>query len=558
MLIKDKNCEVLTDSQGINFIFSGKCILKNFKGFVYGINDIKRNIANFNVYDLKKAIGNFSVLVFLDDHIECFSDFYGIGKTFYSSKQNMEVISNSYHLILTLIKLKGCTLNFDVNKILSGLLSIKSQIFQSNYSNKMDYKDVFQKLPFENILIDKNIKISNNYMFDILNNKMICNHNSKVVETKIKETLNHILNDERFDNVIFDLTGGLDSRVLFACISTMESEQKKLLINSNKKNTNDYLIASNLNQMYNYKSGVVNVKRTNFDFDSIDTIQRSYYLGTYYAHGLLKYKEFSCCAHVNGGLGEVNFRPLYGRNLYRKDFYKYYENSKYKELLHHYMSSYAPSFIIDSDNLVEEYVCNVYKITNLFPLQNNYQKFDLHYLFMRNAYHFDPYISDSFNCVAFSPLESVESFQLLHKSMSNECSINYQLSTIYDINPYLLNYSFEDVNDSVDFDCFKNKVSSLKNFKNFELNSKLNMEIEIKKKIEVTNSNVHILNEKDCFFYRILFICEYLFKMNIITNSNRLSLYYFAKNNKNNKYLRQLYNYLISVYDQLEIFNQKG
>lgn len=84
------------------------------------------------------------------------------------------------------------------------------------------------------------------------------------------------------------------------------------------------------------------------------------------------------------------------------------------------------------------------------------------------------------------------------------------------------------------------------------------MEIEIKKKIEVTNSNVHILNEKDCFFYRILFICEYLFKMNIITNSNRLSLYYFAKNNKNNKYLRQLYNYLISVYDQLEIFNQKG
>ena len=30
------------------------------------------------------------------------------------------------------------------------------------------------------------------------------------------------------------------------------------------------MIASNLNQMYNYKSGVVNVKRTNFDFDSID------------------------------------------------------------------------------------------------------------------------------------------------------------------------------------------------------------------------------------------------------------------------------------------------
>ena len=378
------------------------------------------------------------------------------------------------------------------------------------------------------------------------------------------------MDKNEYKDVIIDLTGGMDSRIVYGCALQNKNSKNKVYINSYAvSGSNDLDIAVQINSIYGLKWDTTNVERFALDEKYSDAMQRSFYMGIYYSHNIINInnKVNDYTTKMIGACGEILLRPY----IVRKYFNTHLNDVKSAtEFLDFIFRDYSSEIIADykaAKNFVNLHLKEFKNYINC----SYFEIIDRIYLEHRHGYHFDQGIISKHGILSIMPLQSKKLFELHHKVYNKHKSIKLQLDVTSLLDPYLASIRYDDPKDNKDRNYLKDVLYYDKEYyRNIEINELNDEDNEMKKyneAIDEKHKNTKYIKNSMClssnidFNHKILCDLRYICKNDKINCDNvGIALYYYIKNNINKdsskKRLRFLYNKINSLKDQMIIFKK--
>lgn len=549
-----------------------------FSGMVYGKEKVYfgQEYLDETMPNTLKKTGVYAIASIDGEGIYLSNDFFNINRLFYYKDDNNIICSNRYHLILIMLKNINIKVNFDNDKILLNLSSAHLSVLLQNTLCKMDVKGVFKCTNSLDILLNKNgIDFIENEYGKILKSKPRINEQEyrELLNEGKKEVLqnvNMVLNDKRFKNVIVDLTGGLDSRVVYGAVLNNKNVIDKVFVHSHDvPGSDDLKVAVAINNIYGLKWDTSKSERKILDINYCDREERSLLMGLNYTYGQIIYDSRDLNDYgnktiiVSGACGEIVLRPHEPRKFYDTILVRLKDE---KSFIDYTLRRYSNEIIVDYNKALESYV-------ELFTeeFKNYYdcslcEKLDRIYLEHKHGIHFDQIFQSRFGNIAIMPLQSKTLFKLHHNCYDKYHNIKLQLDITNAIDPYLSSIRYEDEENNIDRKKLKDKLYFEKEYErninilpeNDDMSEYKNALNEKSKNIIVTKDSEYSEQSID-IIETILCNIKYLCK-----NNNELkerigvALYHYVIIHRDDvKYkrsLRNLYNKLNSIKDQMKVF----
>lgn len=570
--------EILSDKIDIEdngIIFSG--LAKCRKVLVNGEDDL-----GINTEVNEDTIGNFTYLKKEEGRIEIGSDYFGTGKIYYYMKNEVTVVTNNYHLLLLILRDIGEMIQPNKELILA-LLCKSGQAFQQSISREREMQDVYM-LPADKKLEirkkgisieDKNISL----VFKMKKKKNIKRYDKLLKQGKneILDNTEIILADQRYKKVIVDLTGGLDSRLVYGAVSNLENYRDKVVIHAdgydaaiNQENS-DLSIAVRVNSLNKYDYNTVYVEHVWRDIIEVENemISQSVLSGYYYPHSYTKMaitrKDLEPAFEINGFYGEICCRPYYSRKLLQKEV-PLKEISSLLPIIANRKGVLSGNSYNALKNKLQEELC-------LLPGNTPLEKWEIHYLFYRNGLHCNTIWEYEKRTPQWGPLQSKALFKYKHLTFGKMDGINEQLRLINAMNQRLNLIPFADPQDEIE------RIHFIKSFENEESTNPYQKEqIEgekqrwLNRRIEKRLNSTHIGEDgrdfseikKEGEIYdgqfelRLLEILHKLMKYNDGAFKELFGIAVFTiirKKSLSVNEMKTLYQKLVSVYVQIKIFN---
>lgn len=559
----------LMSSDGDIPILSG---IAQHNGTLYFGQDSIKGKSDF----LDNSVGIFTLLNINVRGIKITQDFMGSGTLFYVEFDDIFISSNRYHLLLLFLSWIGFKGELNYAKVIANLYS-STTFLKTNISEQMDIEGVFQ-LPFNSEIIINNDGWFITEKLEVVEVLKGCRPDErkelmKKAKEEILENIAAVLNQERFSKVIVDISGGYDSRAVFAGVLNFENAMNFIEIYARDvPGQNDLEIAAGLKSLFNGKFyEETGRKQYPMTTDESLNVFRSSYMGTFYnlAYGAWSPKgENNEEIRLSGGYGEI----------FRLFWYKVYknimsDNLSTNELASKLVDSFPPitkSMLKYKDTLIE-LIKNEFDKINC-SCSDSIEKFEKHYQFFRNRYHIGMKAFQFYNdCPIWYPLMS-KSLLRVANSLNYKDKLNEELilEVIENLHPLLPWIDFGEVPSQQNEGLqkieisdvrFKNcKVEINKNLDNWKLTERKNQETLLKERPKMEESfylnwrdNKSHLNEE--LFLLVDYLREYnsLFK-ELLDNE----MVEYLKNIKNNRLINEMYSKLCSLYDQIEIFRDNG
>jgi hypothetical protein len=415
-----------------------------------------------NILDLLDSNGDFFSVFQNENQTILTNDYFGVQKIFYFQNNEIFLASNRVHLLLLGMAIAKVDFEMDPAMVRATLASGYIQPFQQIFSHDLMVKGV-KLLP-----IDKRVVITKDFIdfepkpiSDLLAENLAPARDLEY-ENLIKKGIadiiqqaNAVINHPGFKNIVFDATGGMDSRVILAAASSCDKQDGRVSINA--MNTVsiplDIRVACEITSMlgFEHDNSPEKIEVLDSGYHKIQAI--SQLLGTYFAYdirsrnGEMATRESAI--NVTGFFGEICLRPYYSRSytsqifadsefdgLEREDFYEFLLQENRSNLLN-------PSAKIGFQNLW-------IKSVQTLPGANPVEKYDLHYLFYRNGLHFSDIFRMKWNTPRVGILQSKNLFLLKRKLFSNSPKTLLQNEVIYRINSKLLSIPYASNRDNED------------------------------------------------------------------------------------------------------------
>lgn len=556
-----------------------KIIRNNFKvilsGYIFNNNKFFSGTENipldFDNSQLLEEKGHYSGIIWNNNSINFTTDLFTFKRWFYFKNQDFYVISNNYHLLLMSLKELDIHLNLDIEKAVVTLSTVDVQILMQNFTRKMDMEGVYQVPTDKSLSFDKNgWKFIDSKVGKILKNKQAYHENE--YRKKIKEAKNELLlfteaifKDNRFKNTVVDLSGGLDSRMMYGLITNLPINKNCVFINSKDiQGSDDLPIATKINSIYKYPYNNLEEKLEYLKLKDADALNRSYYMGTYFSKSLINnVLKDNNVQQLLGACGEIIARPYISRKYIGTNLEKCKNVEKFVSLLY---EDYSPFIKVCSFSTSKNF--KKYLSDELLeqPGSTNFESLDRLYLSYRHGYHFDSILT-IMGRIHQMPLQSQKMLEIHHMAFVAHSSIRLQLDMIYLINPILLMIEFDSAKDNFDFLNIKDKLINEDNrFDKAYL--PIYSEIDKWKKAEfIRNNRKKILvkpdvsqAEQNAIIYQKLLknFRELIYLYPILGDCIGLSLYYCIKNlSENDRKTQYWYNKVTSLLDQSLIFKKK-
>lgn len=444
-LIKDKNNQ--------EYIFSG--ITRNDTNLLVGCEDIKKHVEDIS--SIKNSIGEYCLLIKREKHLDLSSDYFGINRIFYYQTDNIFVATNNYQALLLVLKKCGEKLFLCEEKVRSNFLDL-SILFQNNWTWQMDVENIFEiPIDMKIVLANKKISFEKTDLYDEIRNpvkfcdtgyeNLLFKGKNEIIDN-VKITLEH----PDYEHVRVDLTAGMDSRLVYSALTNLPNHlTSKVRIRSEKNKNVDFETATIINNVYKYKWDDLPVEySTEIDENkNIPNIPMTRFLGNYYSGWTIRAPQrIAKTIHLSGGCGEICTRP----------FMRYwFPNSLTLEniLQNYVLRKDRLSVFPAAANSFEQ----VFKKTfNYIPGRSVLEKFDNHYMYFRNGYHFSYNYFNDIICLAWTPLQSKSCFlaKLMAYSEGVDMKVAYDLLNI--MNPLLSQYKFGGERQNVEKIQIKNKL----------------------------------------------------------------------------------------------------
>lgn len=445
--------EFIKDKKNQEYIFSG--ITRNEKKLLIGCEDTKKYVEDIS--SLKNSIGEYCLLIKSENNLELSSDYFGINRVFYYQTDNIFVATNNYQALLLVLKKCGENLVLCEKKVKANFLDM-SILFQNNWTWQMDVEKIFEiPIDMKIVLANKKISLEKTDLYDEIRNplkfcdaeyeNLLFKGKNEIIDN-IKITLEH----PDYEYVRVDLTAGMDSRLIYGALTNLPNHlTSKVRIRSEKDKDVDFETAIIINNVYKYKWDDLPVEYS-AEIDenkNIPNIPIARFLGNYYAGWTIRAPQrIAKTIHLSGGCGEICTRP----------FLRYWfpNASTLENILSYYVlrKDRLSLFPLVADSFEQ-----MFKETfNYIPGRSVLEKFDNHYLYFRNGYHFSYNYYNDIICSAWTPLQSKSSFRakLMAWGEGVDMKVAYDLLNI--MNPILSQYKFGGERQNVEKIQIENKL----------------------------------------------------------------------------------------------------
>ena len=448
---KNKNSKYIVLSQAeplklrdnSNLFFSGNT--KYNKRLILGQNDIPKDVDTDILLD---EVGNWTAIYINKGGVSFCNDYFGMSPFYKYVSSKITVISNSYHLILCVLKSFRIKLCLDSETAIPYFIAGQRQYFEQLASHDTFVKEI-KKVPIHNYYycdqkreefplksIGKTLAEQPQYDENQIE-KMV-----DVVAQEIVENIKMVLEDDRFERVLCDVTGGMDSRSVLAALLRNDSEllQKKVRINSlDVPGSGDKDIFIRLNHIHNLQYEDTSGSYSYVSIKDSDHSMRSIFLGQNFKYGL---------ASSVKNQPNVRTANLYGtgEGIYRH--YVQFDNVDYSD-----ETSLAESVLENWNNgflnvdKIGDYVVNVIAngIKDVIGV-NLQERLSLAYLYYRSIYHFGLQftVNESINHIYYyAPLYSKTALKLQHILSLCSHDATCQFRVIDKLNPLFFRVPFQ-------------------------------------------------------------------------------------------------------------------
>ena len=296
------------------YLFSGYTFYNG--KMLIGLNEVSCHIKDTDA--LNETYGEFCMCTIKRGHIELTSDFFGMVPWFYYENNEVFAASNNYHMLLIILTQIGIKLTMNiarsrVNIITSGFT------FGSAFSKDLDVDGCKMNLAYEKISYTpfRGTIISKTSLWDIISNNP--KWNEDLYEEYIKNAKNEIESNckaafehPKFTKIVIDISGGFDSRVVFAAASNLPKKlRSKIYTYTRKSGTSDDIQkASAITNIFNYPKHSYKNTDTSELFDESNEINLAHLsrtLGTFSVNSYMytsKYDELDTL-ELTGGIGDI-------------------------------------------------------------------------------------------------------------------------------------------------------------------------------------------------------------------------------------------------------------
>jgi len=443
-LLHDSKIKTFNKSK---YLFSGTA--KHNGNFIFGIQDTEE----VNPKHLIDSIGNHS-LVIIDSEgtVNVYNDLFGIQHHYYLKSGEETLVSNDLYLLMDYGSKNFSQLELNWEKMAADFCFTRVQPFHQNFSSNLNINGLKQQRSDESIHISQDVTFNKTKLDSMFHE--VKSYNPERYEDYIKEAaleiienVNIVYEHPRFKEVMIDLSGGMDSRSVFAAITNIKDAKKKFSLNCRHSDLepNDLKIANLLNSEYNYPWNNSPRKKSIHRPSKI----YGYQFGTYFSHrissGFNKYPTQHI--RLNGMYGEVTARPYYPRKFIREG--EHYASTS--DFIEDYFKKINCYSLLPSKGL------GLDKLKNLFteeleanPGRSALEKFDLHYLFFRAGLHCSEKWRNYIKGPEWGPLQSESLFKIKYGNFENHSLPKVQIDLIKQLNSELLKIPFGDEQDNLD------------------------------------------------------------------------------------------------------------
>lgn len=553
----------LLEIEDKKILFSGECVIG--EQFISSVQE-KEQLGSA-IKELFGAIGTFTILEIERESCRVYTDYYGFGRVFSLKKEGISIVSNRYGLILKLMDKLNLEKNLYFEKVKVLLSTVSVQLLQQNIIREMNIKDIIQILPEEALEWKqgewKKIKSALGQEISEFIPFHRCNYKRDltIAAKEILKNIDVILESNSFEYIISDLTGGLDSRVIYAGLTNFIEKKDKVRINAqDTPQSRDLEIAIKLNGMYNFLWDDLKEEWIEKDIEEVREKLRSAYIGTYYAIGrnnrIIGLKDK---IRLTGGGGDFCARPYYSRKYFNSIVR---ELSDVKRFIRYISSDYAANLIIDGKEFEKFNEIMVEELSsNPMEYMTNLERFNYLYFAYRNGFHFHNILSHKLGIPCFMPILSKQLYKLNLQTHNLFQSVRLQLDLIEELNPLLVCIPFDGKTDEEDRKQMKlernQNQSPIFCIQELELcENKENWEraqIEKRKNRKITKDTEKKEESLKNEYESVCFNLRKLIKIQPEFKEIGASLYYWILNNKEKqRYLVFLNNKIQSILDEIE------
>ena len=452
----DKNIAIASSTQSAS--------LKDIDVFLSGSFIINDKLIHGS-YDLNSVetppdgcIGNYTAIT-LDRNnrtITFAADYFGISKIFYFENDEILVATNNYRLLLEVLAANNIAPEFDKDRVAANFVMINLQPFHQLFSEQMDVANV-RMLP-----IDKKLTIADGFWTTSFSeiSSAFCELSTltdeeyqHLLHQAAKEIINNTgaaLQHEAFTNVIIDLSGGMDSRIVYAAATHFPEFHEKIRIHSrySKSEPKDLDVALSLSKIYAFKFDDIKGKKSACYGPNPWSNAYSHNLGVYYSYTPHAIEtRLEKCVRLVGFYGEICARPYYARSHFKTEL----DTPSTHEFVTRYFEKYGHFSFVSSKNGELDRLARYFEYQlERTPGSSALEKFDNHYLFFRNGLHCSDAGRIKVSCPEFGPIMSKTLFKLKRHTFHQHKSIKLQLDLLNILNPIIAAHEYQSDKDNQD------------------------------------------------------------------------------------------------------------
>lgn len=450
------NYEVKTISDA-RIYFSGTANLEN--RFVYGIDDIK---ADDTVTDYIDRVGAYSMVIMAGSRLEIRNDYFGFETIYYYESENVIICSNRYQLILKILS-QTTSLKMNTDVILESLSGNNFGWNTYPVGDRTLWKELKVLGAGKYIeIIDENIQVCDAGLLNMLkradNEAATEDEYYSLLKEGIidaKKRVENVINSGRFSKYSIDLTGGMDSRIVFSTLSDIPGLLDKAYIHTLERKSKDFYVPIKIAYDYGLKfdisrwktedSGVIRSDSLDDYFDKIISFNMHRRIDpNVLLTNRINNKDMVV---FNGGCSESITRHYEPTCLYGKIYPLLYQKKS--------LQIEADEGVFDSYILINTWcrkktaqriVDRIREIRDTLPARTMFKKYEMMWLLQYNRYHFAPNLYGGEMSFGYAVSMSPKWLEALMRTYSTQSWGDQMFDLINMMNPALLRYDFLDEN----------------------------------------------------------------------------------------------------------------
>lgn len=264
------------------------------------------------------SCGEYCLCVLANGEIHLKSDYFGMEPWFYFENDDLFIASNNYHMLLLLLRTLNIKLEMNIKRSRVNLITT-GFTYGSSFSKDLDVKGCRMNFAYEEIVYSATSGVisKKTELWHVINDKVEWDEN--LYEYYINAAKDELycyckaaFEHPRFEKIVVDVSGGFDSRVVFATANNLPKKlRNKLYTFTRKSGTADDIEKANaITNIYNYPKHVYSPADISnlYDIDGkLNLAHVSRNLGTYAVCSYLYSSQYydDSTLEITGYLGEV-------------------------------------------------------------------------------------------------------------------------------------------------------------------------------------------------------------------------------------------------------------